>query len=92
MRITKPSPYRLGATLVVSASLGGCFIGDENAGHYSTPSQIKAAAARCWLKDFEATKAGAARSARVDTSIPDYTAKEDCIYADLSKQGLLTTR
>jgi hypothetical protein len=78
--------------VAVMISLGGCFYGDENAGRFSTPEQIKAAAARCGLSDFEPTKAGDAWAAYVDESVPDHAAKEDCIYDDLASQGRLTTR
>ena len=79
--------------IVVTAviSLGGCFYGDENAGRFSTPDQIKAAAARCGVSEFQPTKAGDAWAAYVDDSVPDHATKEDCIYADLASQGRLTT-
>jgi hypothetical protein len=76
----------------LAAALGGCFIGDEDAGKWSTPAQIKAAAARCGISDFKPTRAGAAWAAYVEGSVPDHETKEDCIYADLSGQGLMTTR
>jgi hypothetical protein len=78
--------------LVAALSLGGCFPWDENAGRWSNPEQIKAAAARCGISDFKPTKAGAAWAAYVDDSVPDHAAKEDCIYADLESRGRLTTR
>jgi hypothetical protein len=78
--------------LTAAMSLGGCFPWDEDAGRRSTPDQIKAAAARCGVNDFEPTKAGAAWAAYVDDSVPGHAAKEDCIYADLERQGRLTTR
>jgi hypothetical protein len=78
--------------VTVTISVAGCFYGDENAGRFSTPDEIKAAAARCGVSDFKPTKAGDAWAAYVHDSIPDHAAKEDCIYADLSSQGRLTTR
>ncbi len=69
---------------VAIISFGCCFYGDENAGRFSTPEQIKAAAARCGVSDFEPTKAGDAWAAYVDDSVPDHAAKEDCIYEDLA--------
>lgn len=83
---------RFPLVMTAAATLAGCFIGDEDAGKWSTPKQIKAAAARCGVSDFEPTKVGAAWAAYVDESVPDHTAKEDCIYADLANQGRLTTR
>jgi len=80
------------AVALLAAGTSGCFIGDEDAGRWSTPAQIKAAAARCGIADFEPTKAGDAWAAYVDDSVPDHAAKEDCIYADLERQGKLTTR
>lgn len=84
--------FRFLLVVTAATSLGGCFYGDENAGRFSTPEQIKDAAARCGLSDFEPTKAGDAWAAYVDESIPDHRSKEDCIYADLAGQGRLTTR
>jgi hypothetical protein len=80
--------------LVVTAAaiLSGCFVGDENAGKWSTPDQIKASAARCGISSFEPTKVGDAWAAYVNASVPAHRAKEDCIYADLARQGRLTTR
>ncbi|MEN3976252.1 hypothetical protein WJU21_14140 [Emcibacter sp. SYSU 3D8] len=78
--------------VTIAASLGGCFYGDENAGMWSTPDQIKAAASRCGLSNFEPTKAGDGWAAYVSASVPDHAAKENCIYADLASQGRLTTR
>ena len=83
---------RLSATAVLVVSLGGCFWGHENAARWSTPEQIKTAAARCGIADFKPTRAGAAWAAYVDDSVPDHQSKEDCIYIDLEGQGLLTTR
>jgi len=80
------------AVVTASVSLGGCFYGDENAGRFSTPDQIKAAATRCGVSDFEPTKVGDAWAAYVDDSVPDHATKEDCIYADLAERGRLTTR
>lgn len=78
--------------LTATISLGGCFPWDEDAGRWSTPDQIRVAAARCGLSDFEPTKAGGAWAAYVDDGVPDHAAKEDCIYADLASEGRLTTR
>lgn len=78
--------------LTTTISLAGCFPWDENAGRWSTPDEIKAAAVRCGVGDFKPTKAGAAWAAYVDNSVPDRAAKEDCIYADLETKGRLTTR
>jgi len=83
---------RSSAVILLTVSLGGCFWGDENAGRWSTPEEIRAAAARCGIADFKPTKAGAAWAAYVDDSVPDHAAREDCIYADLERQGKLTTR
>lgn len=76
----------------MAVGTSGCFWGDENAGRWSTPEQIKAAAARCGIANFKPTKAGDGWAAYVDASVPDHAAKEDCIYADLERQGKLTTR
>lgn len=78
--------------LAAAAMLSGCFVGDENAGKWSTPDQIKAAAARCGLASFAPTRVGDAWAAYVSPSVPDHGAKEDCIYAYLASQGRLTTR
>ena len=78
--------------MIAAISLGGCFYGDENAGRWSTPDQIRAAAVRCGVSDLEPTKVGGGWAAYVDDSVPDHAAKEDCIYADLARQGRLTTR
>ncbi len=78
--------------VTIAASVGGCFLGDENAGKWSTSDQIKAAASRCGISSFEPTKAGDGWAAYVSASVPDHEAKEDCIYADLASQGRLTTR
>lgn len=80
------------AVVTAAALLSGCFVGDENAGKWSTPDQIKAAAARCGLSSFEPTRVGNGWAAYVGESVPDHRAKEDCIYADLTGQGRLTTR
>ena len=86
------TPLRLLAVLLLATSTSGCFWGDENADRWSTPEQIKAAAARCGIADFKPTKAGDAWAAYVDPNVPDHATKEDCIYADLERQGKLTTR
>jgi hypothetical protein len=78
--------------VTAAAMLSGCFVGDENAGKWSTPGQIKASAARCGVSSFEPMKVGDGWAAHVDASVPEHKAKEDCIYADLARQGRLTTR
>ena len=83
---------RVFALVLVAATLTGCFLGDEYAHEWSTPGQIKDAAGRCGIENFEPTKAGDAWAAYVDASVPDHEAKEDCIYADLESQGRRTTR
>jgi hypothetical protein len=83
---------RFVVVLTATISLGGCFPWDEDAGRFSTPDQINAAAARCGVSDFVPTQAGAAWAAYVDDSVPDHAAKEDCIYAELASEGRLTTR
>ncbi|MGV3579662.1 hypothetical protein [Brevundimonas sp.] len=83
---------RVFIVLMASASVSGCFVGDDSADEWSTPEQIKAAASRCGLDDFEPTRAGGAWAAYVDETVPDHQAKEDCIYSDLAEQGRLTTR
>ena len=85
-------PHRVLLFLTATLSLGGCFPWDENAGRWSTPEEIKAAAARCGVSDLNPTRAGDAWAAYVDDSVPDHVAKEDCIYADLEGRGRLTTR
>jgi hypothetical protein len=84
--------FRLVSVVAAAAMLSGCFVGDENASKWSTPDQIKAAAARCGLASFAPTQVGAGWAAYVSASVPDHEAKEDCIYADLAGQGRLTTR
>ena len=74
------------AIAAAALTLAGCFIGDEN--NWASRSEIIAAAERCGVPDFEPTRAGSAYAAYV----PANRAKEDCIYADLERQGLLATR
>lgn len=83
---------RLLAIVIIAASTSGCFWGDEYADEWSTPDQIKTAAARCGLENFEPTKAGDGWAAYVSPSVPDHEAKEDCIYSDLESRGRRTTR
>jgi hypothetical protein len=83
---------RLIAIATAAALTSGCFWGDEYANERSTPDQIKAAAARCGIADFEPTKAGDGWAAYVSPTLPDHEAKEDCIYADLESRGRRTTR
>lgn len=80
----------LAALTAAALSVAGCFIGDEN--NWASRKQVVEAAARCGVPDFRPTKAGTAWAAYVDESVPDHAAKEDCIYADLTQQGLLATR
>ena len=80
------------ATILLATMTAGCFWGDEDADRWSTPEQIKAAAARCGIAEFEPTKAGDRWAAYVGADVPDHAAREDCIYADLERQGKLTTR
>lgn len=83
---------RILLVLFVSTTVGGCFWGDEFAEEWATRGQIRAAAARCGIPDFEPTKAGDALAAYVSDEVPDHAAKEDCIYADLERQGRRATR
>lgn len=82
----------MAAGFLISAVLtqAGCFVGDEN--HWASRAQVADAATRCGLRDFKPTKAGDAWAAYVDSGVPGRAAKEDCIYADLNRQGLLATR
>lgn len=91
-RLGRGALIRIAAIVALTVATAGCFWGDENAGRWSTPDQIRAAAARCGIADFEPTPAGDAWAAYVDDTVPDHQAKEDCIYADLERQGKLTTR
>ena len=75
---------------VAALLLSGCFLGDEN--DWASRGQIVEAAGRCGLSGFEPTEAGTAWAAYVPASVPDHAAKEDCIYNDLGRQGLLATR
>ena len=81
---------RKSAIAAAVPTLAGCFIGDEN--NWASRSEIIAAAERCGVPDFEPTRAGSAYAAYVPAIIPEAQAKEDCIYADLQRQGLLATR
>jgi hypothetical protein len=76
--------------LAAVLSSAGCFSGDE--ANWASRKQITDAASRCGIPDFQPTRAGTAWAAYVDKDLPDHTAKEDCIYADLAGQGLLATR
>ncbi len=79
------------AASCAATALSGCFIGDEN--DWASARQVREAAARCGLPEFEPTAApGGAYAAYVPNSVPDARAKEDCIYADLGRQALLATR
>lgn len=70
--------------------LAACFYGDEN--DWAEREQIIEAASRCGVTRFEPTEAGDAYAAYVPKTIPDAREKEDCIYRDLDRQGLLATR
>ena len=70
--------------------LSGCFYGDEN--NWANSEQIIEAASRCGVKNFQPTQAGDAFAAYVSRSTPDAQSKDDCIYRDLERQGLLATR
>ena len=75
---------------LAAMSLAGCFYGDEF--DWASRTDIVEAAARCGLQDFEPTRAGSAWAAYVRPPVPGGQAKEDCIYNDLSRRGLLATR
>ncbi|MBI1685084.1 hypothetical protein [Caulobacter hibisci] len=79
-----------GCVVLFASATSGCFVGDEN--RWASPRQIADAAARCGLPAFKPTKVGDAWAAYVDRSVPGHEAKEDCIYADVERQGLLATR
>ncbi|WP_157081901.1 hypothetical protein [Sphingomonas pruni] len=70
--------------------LSGCFWGSEY--NWADEKQIIDAAKRCGVEDLKPTKAGDAWAAYVPDTVPDHARKEDCIYNDLHKQGLLVTR
>jgi hypothetical protein len=74
----------------ITLSLTACFYGDEN--DWASPSQITDAASRCGLKDFHPTSAGDAWAAWVPKTVSGAAKKENCIYKDLERQGLLATR
>ena len=76
--------------LVGTLTTAGCFAGDEN--DWASRDQIVAAAARCGVRNFEPTRAGAAWAAYVAGEHPDHGPKGDCIYADLKRDGLLAPR
>ncbi|MCY1646028.1 hypothetical protein OVA11_02805 [Caulobacter sp. SL161] len=80
----------LALSISLASALAGCFVGDENT--WADRQQIIDAAARCGLKDFAPTKVGDAWAAYVDQGVEGQKTKEDCIYSDLQKQGLLVTR
>ena len=68
----------------------GCHSGPIDG--WANREQIVAAAARCGVPDLEPTEAGANYASYVPSSVPNARAKEDCIYRDLHRQGLLITR
>lgn len=81
----------------VASPFGGCdvsgagrFAGDEV--KWASREQVVEAAARCGVRDFQPTKAGAAWAAYVPGEDPDHGPQGDCIYADLKRRGLLATR
>lgn len=80
------------ATIAGVFMTSGCFVGDEDAGEWATPDEIRAAAARCGVERFEPTRAGDGWAAYVDEAVTDHATKEDCIYADLERRGRLVTR
>ena len=75
--------------LALAAALSGCFIGDEN--DWADRGDI-IDAERCGVEDFQPTEIGDAYAAYVPSSVPAARLKEDCIYNDLHRQGLLATR
>lgn len=75
---------------MMASALASCFLGDEN--RWADRRQIIDAAGRCGLLEFTPTKVGDGWAAYVDRRVPQPHAKEDCIYADLKRQGLLATR
>ena len=75
---------------VGSLSSSGCFIGDEN--NWASRAQIVEAAETCGVPDFEPQRVGGAWSAHVPESVPEYDAREDCIYDALAERRLLVTR
>jgi hypothetical protein len=82
---------KLPVTITLLFLLSGCFIGDENS--WAGREDIVQAAARCGVANFEPTDApGGAYAAYVRQEIPEAERKEECIYADLERQGLLATR
>jgi hypothetical protein len=71
--------------------VAGCFYGDEN--NWATRQDVVDAAERCGLPTFKPTDApNGAYAAYVVDTIPDARRKEDCIYDNLGRQGLLATR
>jgi len=86
--LAKPTVFILAA--VMTSALAGCFVGDEN--RWADRRQVVAAAGRCGLQEFTPSKVGDGWAAYVNRRVPQSLAKEDCIYADLKKQGLLATR
>jgi hypothetical protein len=84
-------PQRL-KTLLLPALLllSGCFVGDEN--DWASRDQIVQAASRCGITDFEPQQVGGAFTAYVPATVPAAKDKEDCIYRDLARHGLLATR
>jgi len=70
--------------------LSACFYGDET--DWADSHDIKEAAASCGVPDLEPTEAGSGWAAYVPETVPDARKKEDCIYAELDRQGLVATR
>jgi len=75
--------------VIAIALLSGCW---DDGYRWATDDQIVEAAKRCGIPNLVPTKAGGAWAAYVDEAVPDHMAKEDCIYADLKRQGLNVTR
>lgn len=76
--------------LTAALTLSGCFYGDEN--DWADRRQIIDAASRCGVPNFQPTPVGSAFAAYVPGTTPGAQRKEDCIYRDLERQGLLVTR
>lgn len=59
---------------------------------FANRAQIRAAAERCGLSNFEGNRAGANYDANVPRTVPGWGEIEDCIYDDLGGKGLKATR
>lgn len=71
-------------------SISGCFIGPDD--EWATRAQVVEAAERCGLPLFQPQRVGNAWSAHVPESVSEHKIKEDCIYEQLTRRGLLATR